>query len=331
MGTDTNCRLNSGIPRLLLTVLVRLALCLFPLTFHASTQTTNILILKSGPSSVYDDVVDHIKNHFDVICPKHGFLCDRLNIQSFIANEAQPTKHKYDLVITLGLKARQYAMINSDYSNVINAMIPNIPSNLLPTETGTKEVQTLILDQPVGRSLNLIKKITPATRHVGILISSSNKNSIATLIKAGQKLGLVIHPKVIVNGNEIGRKLSQLLKDIDVFLALPDKEIHNRKTVSNILLSTYRKKIPLFGFSAAYVRAGALAAIYSTPEDIGRHIVETTERILSKQFDPGLPHTTVEYPKYFSVSVNTQVAHSLEILLPAAPEEIEKQIQRSER
>jgi len=62
--------------------------------------------------------------------------------------------------------------------------------------------------------------------------------------------------------------LDELLIDSDVLLAVPDSEIYNSNSIRNILLSSYRRGIPLVGFSQAYVKAGALCAIFSTPEQL---------------------------------------------------------------
>jgi ABC-type uncharacterized transport system substrate-binding protein len=63
----------------------------------------------------------------------------------------------------------------------------------------------------------------------------------------------------------------------------------------------------------AYVKAGAIAAVYSSPEEIGEHIGESIGQFLKHR---GRINPTHSFPKYFSVSTNKSVADSLKILLP---------------
>lgn len=209
---------------------------------------------------------------------------------------------------------------------MINAMLPSGSGNFLQT-ADPENVQIIMLDQPIERSMMLIKEVVPDARHVGILISPSDEDSIDVLTKIAQKTGLVIHPELVVNDDEIGRKLSQLLDKIDVLLAQPDIKIHNRKTVSKILLSSYRKNIPVIGFSSAFVKAGALAAVFSSPEDIGQHIGDSIASYLRH----GKITAGTSFPRFFSVSINKQVAHSLGIQLDSEPDDIAGFIRDNEK
>ena len=83
--------------------------------------------------------------------------------------------------------------------------------------------------------------------------------------------------------------------------------IINRNTARNILLTTYRHKIPVITFSAAYVRAGALAAVYSSADQIARQTAEMIGRSLSTGI------YSLESAKYFSISINDSVAKALNI------------------
>ncbi|MEN8178678.1 MAG: ABC transporter substrate binding protein [Pseudomonadota bacterium] len=316
-----------GIPKLLACVIFSIVICFYPTSPHASDQTTNILILKSGTASFYDNVVDHIKKHFDHLCASEGKFCNKLNIQSYISNEAKPIYQEYGLVITLGLKARDYALRHLNRSTIINAMVPNHAGIDSDITRSPKTYRTIILEQPIERSFHLIKKILQPARRIGILIRPSEHRHINNLAKKAKKVGLSIHTEVIENEDEIGRKLSMLLDRVDVLLAQPDNKLYNRKTVSKILLSSYRKNIPVIGYSSAYVKAGALAAVYSSPEDIGKDIGVTIADYLAHRKIP----TGSIFPSFFSVSINEKVGASLGIQLKSEPDDIVKYIQENEQ
>ena len=123
-----------------------------------------------------------------------------------------------------------------------------------------------------------------------------------------QKIQLVVEK--IDSSDEMLPALQRVLSDCDVLLALPDSLVFNKNNAQSILLTSYHYHDPVIGYSQAYVKAGALFAAYSMPTQIGRQAGEIIQHLLSAK--PGtLP--SPQYPKYFSVSVNYQVARSLGI------------------
>jgi ABC-type uncharacterized transport system substrate-binding protein len=117
--------------------------------------------------------------------------------------------------------------------------------------------------------------------------------------------------------------LDGVLEESEALLVLPDTDVYNAGTIRNILLTSYRKQVPLIGISQAYVKAGALCAIYSTPVQIA---VQTAEAIRQYSTTTKLPAS--QFPKEFDVSVNTQVARSLNIPIKDA-EKLRDEIRRN--
>ncbi len=100
-----------------------------------------------------------------------------------------------------------------------------------------------------------------------------------------------------------------------MFLALPDQSVFNKATAKWSLYITLHDKKPLIGFSEKYVEAGALAAVYSTPTDIGKDAYNTLAAYLNTNILPDAHH-----PTDFSVKTNVSSARALNIELP--PENI---------
>ena len=118
--------------------------------------------------------------------------------------------------------------------------------------------------------------------------------------------------------------LEAVLDRSDVLLVIPDSEIYSSNNVRNILLTSYRMKVPLIGISQAYVNAGALGAIFSTPEQLAKQ-TETTIASFARQ--RLLPRP--QYPSLFSIGLNQQVARSLNIPLDS-PEAIHERMSKAE-
>jgi ABC-type uncharacterized transport system substrate-binding protein len=107
-------------------------------------------------------------------------------------------------------------------------------------------------------------------------------------------------------------RLDRLLRRSDAMLAIVDPLVFNRNNVRNVLLTAYRNKVPVFGVSEPYTRAGSVAAVYSTPGHIGAQLAE---EILAYATDGDARLPTPQFPRYFSVAYNARVARSLDLSL----------------
>ena len=142
------------------------------------------------------------------------------------------------------------------------------------------------------------------------MLSQDSQKSEHELRRAAAVAGIVLRMEQIGDEKQLVGALHRVLDDADVLLAVPDPLVFNRNTAQSVLLTTYRMGKPVAGYSRAYVTAGALLAVYSTPAQIGRQI---GEELLTMQVRPGRPLPAPGYPRYFSVEVNERVARSLGI------------------
>ncbi|MGD8933070.1 MAG: hypothetical protein PVI52_10910, partial [Chromatiales bacterium] len=108
------------------------ALLLIPLVACCNTLTTaaeiskSISIIKSRDSSVYDATIAALDQRLEQRCkPPPQQACLQIETRSFVAGEEPPVPPAQDLVITLGLKAREYADRHLSEEKIINAMVPS--------------------------------------------------------------------------------------------------------------------------------------------------------------------------------------------------------------
>jgi putative ABC transport system substrate-binding protein len=304
-------------------------LSLFLLPFSLSivyAAPDNIVVLSSGKARVYTEITETLKAIFDQPCIENRSNCinHKLYFLTYDDNENSlviPANTK--LVITLGLKSGEVIQKMNTGLPTLHALIPKASADQL-TSFGTNNQTTIYLDQPPSRQLQLARLIYKEP-HIGLLLGQKTQAFENDYLPAANKQGIAISYRKVASEEMVGPQLKELLDESNILLALPDPTVFNRRTIFNILLSSYHNKVPVIGFSAAYVKAGALVAVYSTPEDIARHLADFTTQYLSTGLQT-LPKP--EYPKYFSVSVNRSVARSLDISLPEERELI--QLIRSE-
>ena len=172
----------------------------------------------------------------------------------------------------------------------------------------------LYLDQPFNRQINLIQLALPAATQIGVLLGPESSQREAVLRKIVNAKGLALEVATVTHENELFFRLKQVLSNAEVLLAVADPLVFNNTTIQNILLSTFRAKVPLVGFSAGYARAGALFSLSTTPAQMGLQAAEMSLRVLGGGVLPAEP----VYPKEFSIDVNAHVARALGLSLSQA-------------
>ena len=175
-----------------------------------------------------------------------------------------------------------------------------------------RQISGIYFDQPIDRQLALLHAALPQARSVGVLVSADSA-ALQSLRRLSDETRISLHVQQSRMPDRLFGDLSALLGVSDALLVLPDAAIYRSDTIRNILLETYRQRVPMIGLSQHYVRAGALCAVYSTPLQIANQ----TARAVAQFAKTGkLPD--YQYPQEFEVAVNTQVARSLGLTIKSA-------------
>jgi len=118
----------------------------------------------------------------------------------------------------------------------------------------------------------------------------------------------------ITSPREIAAALESLQDGIDALWILPDETTLAQPALQQILLFSYRRKIPVLGLSERHAQLGALFALsFASSEDIGRQAAELALTVLSGTKATEIPYTT---PRKVSLTVNLKTAGKLGIEVP---------------
>jgi ABC-type uncharacterized transport system substrate-binding protein len=217
------------------------------------------------------------------------------------------------LVVAVGTPAMTAMAKRPPSAPVLNVLVPRASFRKLSLSSArtqdVKSFSAVYFDQPWSRQLALIRFALPG-RRVGILLSKDSLELSASVLAAAKAAGLSASIEVANDEADLLPALKLLLARSDALLAVPDPSIYNRSNITSILLTSYRARVPLFGFSPSYVKAGALASVFSEPAQIAQQVVEIIQNLPASG---GLP--APQSPRYFSVRVNSQVQLSLELAM----------------
>lgn len=234
----------------------------------------------------------------------------------------------YSAIVVAGVEAaKALAARGSVAKPVFYTMLPFSSYQWL-NDNGLLAVQNkvLFIDQPPARYVQLARAAMPEMKSLGYLHGDVSKVYADDIKRAAGAANL----EFAVSDVSADTKLSTLLKEsfsgIDAMLLLPDPYLYNRRALQELLLASHRHKRPLLVYSESFVKAGAMVALFSTPEQIGRQSAEVINCL-------GLPcYNSIPvnlYPRYFSVVVNDVVARQMGVEVRSA-EELQKTLESVE-
>lgn len=161
-------------------------------------------------------------------------------------------------------------------------------------------------DAPPLAQLQLVSHLFERKVTCGVLLSESSAYLERPLRQAAAVAGVDLMLEQAAPGADVVRSLNRL-GGAHVLLAVPDSTLYTADTLRAVLESTYRRALPVIGFSAATVAAGTLAAAYPDIDDVVSDLAELLDTLGSGS----LPEP--RHPNYWRVGVNTKVARSLGI------------------
>lgn len=287
--------------------------CLLALSLPAAARD-KIWVVMSGEGGVYAETATVLRHELERdVALKFGIPGSLLDTQ-----EAPPT-----LIVTVGTAAfdTTHRWLSERYAiwghvPVIATLLPRNAYDARVEEAGrsTRAMSAVLLDQPISRQMALIKRALPNWSRVGVLLGPQTRPQLPLLERQARQRDLRLVPSPSVDGLEqIYPALREVLQSADVLLALPDATLYNSSSLQNILLASYRARVPLVAFSPVHVKAGALMAVYTTPSQVARHAAGMVRSWLAGR---SLPPAQV--PREFDVVVNNHVANSLGLRIDEA-------------
>ncbi|MHB8786804.1 MAG: ABC transporter substrate-binding protein [Thauera sp.] len=213
-----------------------------------------------------------------------------------------------ELVIASG-EAAAAAVLARPQRPTLVTMIARSRFEALRSAHPQAKLSAFLLDQPLERQLRLLRAVLPERTRVALLLGAQAEAD-ETLRAVAAGLGLELSTRRVGGDRELIAGLEALLSANEVLLALPDPQLSSPTAARSILLTSYRYQKPIIAFSRAYVTAGALAAVFVTPEQVAGDLLDwlrTRDAEGLLQLPP--PQLAVS----FEIAVNRQVARALGI------------------
>lgn len=231
------------------------------------------------------------------------------------------SRGEYEVIVPIGTGAAQAISTVPAGTAILNILTTKEAYEAVwADDTGRRgnTLSAIYLEQPIARQIRFIQLALPRHKRCGVILGKRSLHLMDDLGVAAESSRLLLTAVDLSAARKPIDGIKDVLGTNDVILAVPDAEALTPNIAKWLLYMAYQKEIPVIGFSKAFVDAGALGAIFTTPEQIGRQAAEIVLRAVLQARDKRdvvwkLPPP--QYPVYFNVEINDSVARSLKLIL----------------
>jgi ABC-type uncharacterized transport system substrate-binding protein len=171
-------------------------------------------------------------------------------------------------------------------------------------------------DVVISEQIKLMAEALPKARTVGILYRSDVPAGVDAVKALKQTVPSDWHVEAIAANEHksIAEAIDALTqKNVDVIWTSADLMLYDAATVQALLLSALRSKTPVWGFSPAFVRAGALVGVGVDPKAQARQAADLIKQL--KDNKAGVKDRAAAAKEY-QIAINQIVADQIGVELP---------------
>lgn len=272
----------------------------------AAAVTGRVAILCSYDGKASDEVVAGIKKALSPL--GSGVALNLYPLQKSADKAAQAVARVKadgaDLVFALGSLALESSAEGlPDLPIVATMILREDDIRKYPRTTGVP------LEFSVHDQFKWLQKFLPAAKKIGVVYNfDENQAVIEQAELAARPLGLSLVAKTVADPKDLPDALEGLANQADVLWGVTDRMVLTRLTAKDILLFSFRNRIPFVGLSESWVEAGALYALDRDYQDIGEQCGELAMKLLR-----GVSVTTLapESPRTIVYSLNMKIARQM--------------------
>ncbi|HEM5185143.1 TPA: ABC transporter substrate-binding protein [Streptococcus suis] len=218
-----------------------------------------------------------------------------------------------DIVLAIATpSAQSVATVSTETPIVFTAVTDPLSADLVESIEKPGGLLTGTSDQaPIDKQVELLGQAVPDAKTVGILYTTSERNSEVQVEQAKElleKAGYKVVVKGITSSNEVQDATTSLMKDVDALFIPTDNTVASTMTMIGEL--SVEHKVPVIGGSTDMVDEGGLLTYGTNYEALGRQTAKMAIKIIE---GANVSETAVEYPETVSLHVNEEMAQKLGI------------------
>ena len=228
---------------------------------------------------------------------------------------SQQLAESSDVVLAIATPSAQSLANTTQTTPVIfSAVTDPVSSKLVESRehpggnvTGTSDQSS----DAISTQINLIKKVLPKAKTIGILYTQSEPNSVVQKDEAKRLLeekGFTVVEKTILDSNNVKAAAESLMAEVDMVFVPTDNIISS--TMETVKQVSIKHKVPVFGGSTEMIAVGGLYNYGTNYEELGRQTARMLIRVLKGENPENI---AVELPEKLELHTNQEMADALGI------------------
>ena len=271
---------------------------------------TTVVVVRTSDAEPYSQADAAVRDRLT----QHQFTVRSVLIKDVSQQGVQAAIGKPDAVIAIGTSAARWLHKELPSSTkLVYCMVSNARDAGLLDGRSICGVTT---DVSIGQQFGLIAEALPHAHVVGTLYRSDDaagKSALAALT-SGLPAGWQVESVAANDYPSVAAAIDALTqKNVDVIWTTTDPKLYDSASVRALLLAALRAKIPVWGFSPAFVRAGALLGVGVEPRSQGSQVADLVVQFIA---DPTKVSAGAASPDQFQIALNFIVAQQLGVVIP---------------
>jgi len=228
---------------------------------------------------------------------------------------SQQLAESSDVVLAIATpSAQSLANITQTTPVIFSAVTDPVSAKLVESRehpggnvTGTSDQSS----DAISTQINLIKKVLPKAKTIGILYTQSEPNSVVQKDEAKRLLeekGFTVVEKTILDSNNVKAAAESLMAEVDMVFVPTDNIISS--TMETVKQVSIKHKVPVFGGSTEMIAVGGLYNYGTNYEELGRQTARMLIRVLKGEKPENM---AVELPEKLELHTNKEMADALGI------------------
>jgi len=243
---------------------IRVFLIATVLTCASAVHADDVLIVVSSGSPQYTAAAQSCAQRLE----QGGYETRTTEIGSFDTDGLDSDV----TVVAIGAKAAiGVGKLASADISIVYALVPQPEQVGLTMRPNTSGISS---DVPAEVQIDLMSEAVPGARTIGMLFSSESTISLGILDDSRSSESRIVAVDTQDHESPIDAIRTMFAQGIDVVWTVADPKVYDRSNVKSLLIESIKNRVPVFGFSASLVRAGAAIGISINPIRQGRRAAD---------------------------------------------------------
>ena len=224
------------------------------------------------------------------------------------------TKQDHACAVTIGKSALQKVLTGRNSTPIFSTLVSkNELDRFIETygRLGSK-LTGIYQEQSFKRQLLLSTAIDYNAKEIAVILGINSRYSLKKYQTVSQSLGFDLFFNLLKHQSSPQRYFSKLAIKHGFLLILNDEEHYSIQDLQSLLVTSYKKQIPIIGAKQSDTSIAAIASIYTPYQSLVKETAKSIKSICKKSLQ-NTPQSMplAKFNQNFAISINQEIAKSL--------------------